>query len=222
MKKTSLIILILTIIGHQTFISCTSDIEIPPSPTQQDNSISSTGTTQSSSSSLPIGTVLCSYNGSCIAIIEEDCSALGGQAVQNCPTTNSSSSAKLNSSSSSNSGTTSGSSSSIKTEPTYYCDYGLRYTCPSCSGGVGGGCFEMENQYAECDLRYGRVTTSCSIGLVCDWGPRYYDASHSSCGTDYCGGCYIIGSNNNITQASCERDDGTVRSSCPESSLVLR
>jgi hypothetical protein len=78
----------------------------------------------------------------------------------------------------------------------------------------------MEDQYGECDSRYGRVTTSCSTGLVCDWGYRYYDSSHSDCGKDYCGGCYVIGSGSGITVASCERDNGAVRSECPQSSLV--
>jgi len=220
-------------------LSCSSDIEMsPPSGTLSSSSlpnpVASSSSLQSisssrlsssslavmssssSSSSLPIGTVLCSYKSGCIAIIPEDCSALGGQAVQSCPVASSSSSIVA----SSNSSTTPSSSSSASTEPTYYCDYGLRYTCPSCSGGVGGGCFEMKDKNGECDLNYGRVTTSCSVGLVCDWGIRHYDSSHSECGSDYCGGCYIIGFNNNTTQASCEKDKGVVRTSCPESSLV--
>jgi len=149
----------------------------------------------------------------------------GGMLNNDCPYSSSSSSLSGNLSSgvqqaysSSTTPNTTPSSSSVGT--TYYCDFGLRETCPSCANGVGGGCFEMENQYGECDSRYGRVTTSCSTGLVCDWGYRYYDSSKSDCGNDYCGGCYVIGSGSGITVASCERDKGTVRSECPQSSLV--
>jgi len=153
----------------------------------------------------------------------------GGVLSNNCPYSSSSSSLSGNLSSgvqqayssSTTPNTTPSSSSAASVGTTYYCDFGLRETCPSCANGVGGGCFEMEDQYGECDSRYGRVTTSCSTGLVCDWGYRYYDSSKSDCGSDYCGGCYVIGSGSGITVASCERDKGTVLSSCPESSLVL-
>jgi hypothetical protein len=75
----------------------------------------------------------------------------------------------------------------------------------------------MENQYDECDSRYGTVATFCSIGLVCDYGPIYYDASRSDCGEYYCGGCYKITSSG---QSSCVNKYGNVNTSCPESSLL--
>jgi len=114
----------------------------------------------------------------------------------------------------------SSSSSATSVEITYYCDYGPKHTCPSCTDGIGGGCIEMENQYSECDLEYGNVVTSCSTGLVCDWGARYYDPTSMDCGDSYCGGCYVIGSLSGITEYSCQRDNGTVRSECSPLSLV--
>jgi len=83
-------ILIFFLIGVQIIISCSANIELPPTP---DNYSSSDGEhSASSSSNLLIGTVLCSIGGNCISIPAEDCSIIGGQAVQNCPATSSSSS----------------------------------------------------------------------------------------------------------------------------------
>jgi len=194
-------------------ISCSSNIEMPPPPDpdnlsdadQSSSSLLGGGDGGSSSSSGESGGNLSSSTKQGYTSSSSIADVAGG------------SSSSLGGGGGSSSSTTP-SSSSVGT--TYYCDFGLRETCPLCANGVGGGCFEMENQYGECDTRYAKITTSCSTGLVCDWGPRYYDSSRSDCGNDYCGGCYVIGSGSGITPSSCEMNDGMVRSSCPESSLV--
>jgi len=204
--------------------SCTSNLEMPPPPDEQGNLSSGVEQEYGSSSSLggdggnSASTGGTSSGGSSASTGGTSSAASGGgsSGIDG----NSSSSVRQEYSSSTTSSTTPSSSSIASVGTTYYCDFGLRETCPSCANGVGGGCFEMESQYGECDLKYAKITTSCSTGLVCDWGIRHKASSLSECGKDYCGGCYVIGSGSGITPASCETDNGTVRSSCPESSLV--
>jgi len=73
-------------------LSCSSDIELPPPPPPDTLSSSSLpDPVASSSSSLPANTVLCLHNGSCNAVSNATCSAIGGQIVQTCPEVSSSS-----------------------------------------------------------------------------------------------------------------------------------
>jgi len=77
-----------TMLCISQFLSCTPDIEPPPTQGDYSSSAEEIGV---SSSSLFFGTVLCLFGGVCTSIVSENCSAIGGQIVQNCPTASSSS-----------------------------------------------------------------------------------------------------------------------------------
>jgi len=122
--------------------SCTTDIDLPPPPSNY------------SSSGLPAGTIYCQYGSDCLTVDSGICTSIGGHQVASCPDVSSSSStpsaqsssSKISSSSSSSSSRASSSSSSLPTG-TVFCEYGTN-------------CLAVDSEI--CSLLNGSIVSSCN------------------------------------------------------------